>query len=92
MKTYYTILQVNENACMEVVEAAWKALMRRCHPDQNPNIDPRIPQEINAAHDVLSNPEKRRAYNQALELERNRPRQEIVFYRLADQLPERHRQ
>ncbi len=35
MKNYFEILQVSPNAPMEVIEAAYKALVKNTHPDQN---------------------------------------------------------
>ena len=72
MKTAYTTLQVTENAFPEVIEAAWKALCKKFHPDVNPNADPRIMQWINRAHEILSDPEKRQQYDLGLAVERQR--------------------
>ena len=33
MKNYYEILQVNENASIEIIEKAYKVLAKKYHPD-----------------------------------------------------------
>lgn len=63
---YYKILGVNKNASQEDIKKAYKKLARKHHPDLNPS-DPdaqRRFQEINEANEVLSDPEKRKKYDQ----------------------------
>ena len=63
---YYKILGVNKDASQETIKKAYKKLARKHHPDLNPN-DPdaqRRFQEINEANEVLSDPEKRKKYDQ----------------------------
>ncbi|MEI7553861.1 DnaJ domain-containing protein [Candidatus Chlorohelix sp.] len=62
---YYRVLQVDPTAETEVVEAAYKALVKKYHPDRNraPEAEQRMAQ-INIAFDVLRDAEKRRDYNQ----------------------------
>lgn len=63
---YYKILGVDKNASQEDVKKAYKKLARKYHPDLNPD-DPeahRKFQEINEANEVLSDPEKRKKYDQ----------------------------
>lgn len=63
---YYKILGVDKGASPEDVKKAYKKLARKYHPDLNPN-DPdahRKFQEINEANEVLSDPEKRKKYDQ----------------------------
>lgn len=62
---YYQILGVNKNATQEEIKKAFKKLARKYHPDLNPN-DTQAKQkfqEINEAHEVLSDPEKRKKYD-----------------------------
>jgi curved DNA-binding protein CbpA len=70
--THYERLQISETADTEVIDSAWKVLMRRFHPDRNPNNKKAAKQAqlINEAHDVLSDPTKRAAYDQFLQSER----------------------
>lgn len=63
---YYKILGVDKSASQDDVKKAYKKLARKYHPDLNPN-DPdahRKFQEINEANEVLSDPEKRKKYDQ----------------------------
>jgi len=61
---YYKILQVTEDAEPEVIEAAYKRLSLKYHPDRNysPNADTRM-KDINEAYSVLGDPIKRREYD-----------------------------
>ncbi len=63
-KTYYQILQVDPDAEPEIIEAAYKRLIRMYHPDVNHSADAtRRMQEMNAAYDVLRDPAKRAQYD-----------------------------
>lgn len=61
---YYKTLQVDPDAEPEVVEAAYKRLARKYHPDLNPssNATARM-QEINAAYEALRDPTGRAEYH-----------------------------
>lgn len=63
---YYKILGIERSATQDDVKKAYKKLARKYHPNLNPN-DPdahRKFQEINEAHEVLGDPEKRKKYDQ----------------------------
>jgi curved DNA-binding protein len=65
-KDYYKTLGVEKNADEKEIKRAFRRLARQCHPDVNPD-DPQAEErfkEINEAYEVLSDPEKRRKYNQ----------------------------
>jgi len=65
-KDYYQILGVSSNASEKEIKQAYRRLARKHHPDLNPNdksAEARF-KEINAAYEVLSNPEKRKKYDQ----------------------------
>ncbi len=61
---WYAILQVAAAAEPEVVEAAYKRLAQKYHPDVNADPDATaIMQRLNEAYEVLSDPKKRSAYD-----------------------------
>ena len=64
-KDYYKILQVDSSAEPEIIEAAFRRLARKYHPDvdRSPKATEKM-KEINTAHDVLSDLAKRRDYHQ----------------------------
>jgi molecular chaperone DnaJ len=62
---YYKTLGVGKGASDEEIKKAYRKLARRYHPDRNPG-DKQAEEkfkEISQAHDVLSDPEKRKAYD-----------------------------
>ena len=78
MKTHYQTLGVDPQAPAEVIEVAWKTLMRLYHPDNGSRKDARKCAEVNAAHDILKDPAKRKAYDvqlKAHKVEQQRARQ-----------------
>ena len=65
-KDYYKILGVERNADEKEIKKAYRRLARQYHPDMNPGdqaAEARF-KEINEAHEVLSDPEKRRKYDE----------------------------
>lgn len=63
---YYKILGVDKGASQDDIKKAFRKLARKYHPDLNPN-DPSAKekfQEINEANEVLSDPEKRKKYDE----------------------------
>ncbi|HEV7334315.1 MAG TPA: DnaJ C-terminal domain-containing protein [Flavisolibacter sp.] len=63
---YYNILGIDKNASEEEIKKAYRKLARKYHPDLNPNdkeAHKRF-QQINEANEVLSDPEKRKKYDQ----------------------------
>lgn len=81
---YYKILGISKDATQEDIKKAYRKLARKYHPDlnkDNPNAQEKF-QEINEANEVLSNPEKRKRYDEygenwkyAEELEKQKKRQ-----------------
>jgi molecular chaperone DnaJ len=62
---YYKTLGVGKGATDEEIKKAYRKLARQYHPDRNPGnkqAEERF-KEISQAHDVLSDPEKRKAYD-----------------------------
>src|SRR6185312_2361065 len=63
---YYKILEISKTASPEDIKKAYRKLARKYHPDLNPKdkeANKRF-QLINEANEVLSDPEKRKKYDQ----------------------------
>ena len=63
---YYKVLELNKQATDADIKKAYRKLARKYHPDLNPNdANAKIKfQQVNEANEVLSDPEKRKKYDQ----------------------------
>ncbi len=63
---YYKALGIEKNASEDDIKKAYRKLARKLHPDLNPNDKTAQQkfQQINEANEVLSDPEKRKKYDQ----------------------------
>jgi curved DNA-binding protein len=68
-KDYYKILGVKKNASEKEIRSAFRKLARKYHPDVNPNNKEAEEKfkEINEANEVLSDPEKRKQYDEMMD-------------------------
>ncbi|MDJ0553234.1 MAG: DnaJ C-terminal domain-containing protein [Microcoleaceae cyanobacterium MO_207.B10] len=65
-KDYYAALGLNKSASSEQIKKTYRKLARKYHPDMNPGdrkAEERF-KEVNEAYEVLSDPEKRKKYDQ----------------------------
>lgn len=66
MADYYKLLQVSPEASLDVIKMAYKALMKKYHPDVfegDKNYAENMTRKINEAYTVLSNPKNRLGYD-----------------------------
>jgi len=63
---YYKILEVSRTASADQIKSAYRKLAKKYHPDRNPNDKTAEDKfkEVREAYDVLSNAQKRQAYDQ----------------------------
>ncbi|MGB8704482.1 MAG: J domain-containing protein [Gillisia sp.] len=63
---YYKVLELDKSATQADIKKAYRKLARKYHPDLNPNDKSAHTkfQQINEANEVLSDPEKRKKYDQ----------------------------
>ncbi|OAI39786.1 hypothetical protein AYO38_07015 [bacterium SCGC AG-212-C10] len=88
-KSFYETLGVPKTATDKDIKSAYRRLARKHHPDVNPNdraAEARF-KEINAANDVLSDPDKRKKYDKygdkwemADQIEENEKRQSAASW------------
>src|SRR5918997_2057778 len=63
---YYKILGVEKKASSEDIKKAYRKLARQYHPDRNPGDSSAEEKfkEVQAAYDLIGDPEKRKQYDQ----------------------------
>lgn len=73
-QTLYEILEVSENASPEIIEKAYKVLVKKYHPDLQEVSEKQKAEEkmkrINEAYYLLGNEEKRKKYDEELKQKR----------------------
>ena len=65
-RDYYEVLGIGKNATEAEIKSAYRKLAKKYHPDLNPGDKTAEEKfkEVNEANDVLSDPEKRKRYDQ----------------------------
>ena len=66
-KDYYEVLGVEKTATDDELKKAYRRLAKKYHPDANPDNKEEAEakfKEVNEAYEVLSNPQKRKMYDQ----------------------------
>ncbi len=71
MKTHYEVLEVSRNASPEEISKAYKKLVAQYHPDRHQGhelegLAKEKLAELNEANEILSDPQKRRIYDQQI--------------------------
>lgn len=79
MKNYYELLEVSEKASPEVIKKAYTTLVKKYHPDLQPDNEKKSAEDkikdINEAYEVLSDSVKRNEYDRKLEVARRKEEQ-----------------
>src|ERR687886_1357516 len=66
-KGYYKALGVSETASEAEIRRAYRKLAKQYHPDAHPGSEDRF-KEVSAAYEVLSDPGKRKEYDEVRRL------------------------
>ncbi|MFP9443919.1 J domain-containing protein [Pectobacterium brasiliense] len=81
MRTHYDNLKVSKDAPIEVIQAAYRSLAKKYHPDinkDNPDAA-RIMKIINSSYEILSDPQKRKEHDSWIIKETWRERAEATL-------------
>jgi curved DNA-binding protein CbpA len=62
----YRELEVDASASLETIEAAYKSLMKRHHPDKGAVVSAQRAKRLNIARDWLTDPVRRATFDQAV--------------------------
>ncbi len=68
-KNHYAALGLDRRCTLAQIRAAYRVLAKQHHPDLNPHSPAAVArtQELNTAHEILSDPEQRAAYDRELD-------------------------
>jgi molecular chaperone DnaJ len=76
--THYDTLEINENSSKKEIKSSYKRLAKIYHPDKDTG-DEETFKEINVAYTILSDEEKRKQYDNQLNVEKYHDYQEQMF-------------
>ena len=65
--SYYVVLGIAEDADRETIRSAYRAMVRRYHPDAGASASPDTFRRVVEAYETLNDPERRRLYDRALQ-------------------------
>ena len=92
MKDYYEILEVNEKASSEIIEKAYKTLVKKYHPDLYSTVEKKEAEkklkDINEAYQILSDSFLRSQYDLELQKEKNRNQEQEKEKKQTDKNPQ----
>ena len=72
-ESYYELLQVSQNADPEIIQAAYRRLMLRYHPDRSSETNAaEMARRLNLAYEILSDQTKRARYDRELDIHSSR--------------------
>jgi curved DNA-binding protein len=74
---YYDFLQLSPNADLETIERVYRFLAKKCHPDNKDTGNSEKFNNLTEAYRILSNPEKRAAFDANYEEEKNKQWKEV---------------
>jgi DnaJ-class molecular chaperone len=63
---YYVVLGIDEDADRETIRSAFRAMVRRFHPDAGAGASPEAFRRVVEAYETLNDPERRRVHDRAL--------------------------
>ena len=86
LRSYYSVLHVPEDADPAAIRHAYRALVRRFHPDAGVGSSAEKFREVAEAYDVLSDPQRRRDHD--IDLARSRAHSHVRPEPLIPETPE----
>jgi curved DNA-binding protein CbpA len=86
-RSYYAVLRVPEDADPSAIRHAYRALVRRFHPDAGVGSSAEKFREVAEAYDVLSDPQRRRDHD--IDLARSRAHSHVRPEPLIPETPSR---
>ncbi len=86
MDNLYEILEVSKNASDEVIQKAYKVLVKRYHPDVaiNKDVSENMIKKINYAYNILSDKQKRHEYDMQLLQEKINVNKDMEYVKYAE--------